>query len=190
MRSMTQLCVLSAIVAGAFTGPARADMIYTYTGNDFTGVTSPYTTSNYLSAVLDFSVALGPNYQYQRVYPVSFTLTSGVAGDAVTNNNGSAGIFVETDASGNIDGWYIGASSPVVPFTQTQHTLYDGAEFDYASYDNGSGNVEGAAGQWVTSVSAVPEPSSLIISVAALTGLWELRRRLSSAVRSGVALMA
>ncbi len=190
MRSMTRLYVLSAIVAGSFIGPARADTIYTYTGNDFVDVTSPYTTSNYLSAVLDFIVPLRPNFQYQQVIPDSFILTSGVAGDAITSNYGSAGFYIQTDGSGDIDGWYIGASSPVVPFTQTQYTLYDGAQFDYASYGDGSGGVGGAAGQWITSVSAVPEPSSLIIGVVALTGLWELRRRLRSAARSCTMLMA
>lgn len=186
MRSMIRLCALFAVAAGTFIGPARADTIYTYTGNNFVDVMLPYTTSNYLSAVLDFSTPLGPDHQYQQVTPDSFTLTGGVAGDIINADNGSASFWLQTDGSGNVNGWYIGGSSSVVPFTQTQYTRYDGAQFDYASSGGGSGGVTDNAGQWVTSVSNVPEPSSLIISVAALTGLWELRRRLTSAARSCV----
>jgi hypothetical protein len=184
MRPMTCLYALSTVLGGVLVGQARADVLYTYTGNSFTNAELPYSTSDHLSVTLDFAEAIGPNYGYLQVVPVSFTFTGGVVGDTTSNSpETSGGFYVQTDASGTINGWYMIARSPST-LVQSQHTLYDGAQYDYASYNNGVNNgaatVSGNAGQWVTSVSAVPEPSSLIISIAALASLWGLRRHRSA----------
>ncbi|MEB0023222.1 PEP-CTERM sorting domain-containing protein [Actimicrobium sp. CCI2.3] len=163
-------------------GSARADVTYTYTGNNFsTSATSPYSTSDHLSGVLDFAEALGPNLGYQRVAPVSFSFTGSVVGDSVTNtaNITDSGFFVRTNAAGVIDGWYIGISSPGNFFVQSQHTLYDGVQFDYFGKAGGHGSVLANAGQWAVTVSAVPEPETYAMLLAGLGLMGFMSRRKS-----------
>ena len=179
MRFITRICALSAILAGSFVGLAHADVIYTYSGNNFDNVQSPYSTSNHLSGILDFTTALGPNYAYAQVYPVSFTFTGGVPADTLSNDTGaSGGFFVQTNASGNIDGWYIGIGLSDVSIV-SQYTRYDGAQYDGIGRTDHKAYILNNEGYWTTSVSAIPEPSSLIIGITALTSLWGLGRRRS-----------
>ena len=190
MRCKACNYMLGAVLAGILAGPARADMIYTYTGNDFTSVTSPYVKSDFISGVLDFQTALGPNFAFQEVSPASFTFTGGVAGDTLTNLNSSGAFFAATDGYGNLDGWYMVTTSNTDPnaHVQLQNTPYDGTQLDFFTNTNADGYNQFAAGQWVASVSTVPEPSTLILMIAAVTGLWGVRRRWTSAARPGVAL--
>jgi len=179
MRFITRICALSAILAGSFVGLAHADVIYTYSGNNFDNVQSPYSTSDRLSGILDFATALGPNHAYAQVYPVSFTFTGGIPGDTLSNGTGVlGGFFARTDGSGSIDGWYIRIDSSDVGI-QSQYTRYDGVQYDTIGRTNHTAYIQNNEGHWTTSVSAVPEPSSLIISITALTGLWGLGRRRS-----------
>ncbi|HME72793.1 MAG TPA: hypothetical protein VKM54_23435, partial [Myxococcota bacterium] len=49
-------CLLAWIAS-----PATADVIYQYIGNPFTTVTSPYTTSEFVSGTIELSSVLPPN---------------------------------------------------------------------------------------------------------------------------------
>lgn len=177
MKSAIRFYALSAIVAATFFNPAHADVIYTYTGNNFSSATLPYSTSDHLSAVLTFKDALGQNYGYQKVVPDSFIFTVDGVGGSVTNNNStSGGIYVQTDASGVINGWYIGIESPNI-FIQSQYTRYDNVQFDYFGKTNSAGSVQGNAGQWIVTASNVPEPAPIALLGLGLLGLIASRRK-------------
>src|SRR5437016_12365885 len=83
----------------------RADTYtYTYTGNNFTTVTAPYTTGDSITGSFTLSAPLGPNYN-NEVTPISQEFS-----DGLVTFDSLADIFIfeiETDSSGNIDMWII-----------------------------------------------------------------------------------
>jgi hypothetical protein len=100
--------------------PLFADTVYTYTGNDFTFTdTSSFTTSNFVSGSFTTASPLAPNLNQNGQFTpatelsvISFSFSNG--NQTVTNTNsadsslpGEAGIWVETDSSGNLVGWLI-----------------------------------------------------------------------------------
>lgn len=73
----------SFVVAAALTmigaATARADTIYTYTGNDFNEVSGPYTTSEFISGYFVLASPLGDNTTTYDAGPVlSFSFSDGV----------------------------------------------------------------------------------------------------------------
>ena len=180
MKTVFRLAAIAAVLAAS--AAAHADVTYTYTGNDFTdGAMSPYSTSDHLSGILKFTAALGSNFSYKQVFPISFSFTGGVAGDAVTSFDGGGGFYAQTDATGVIDGWYI-AGSPVSSnnYIQSQFTRYDGAQFDYFKNNGNSASVTGNAGHWDVTVAAVPEPETYALMLAGLGALGMVARRRKS----------
>ena len=94
-------CVLSIAAA-------RADVTYSYTGNDFTSATSPYTTSDSVTGSITLTSALADNISSFSFEPaasiVSFSFSDGQ--QTITNANATTGQFAfETNSSGDIIGW-------------------------------------------------------------------------------------
>ncbi len=58
--------------------PARADTVYTYTGQPFTIAASPYTTDDFVSAVLTTATPLAPNLPLSGISLISLSLSDGV----------------------------------------------------------------------------------------------------------------
>ena len=64
---------------GALAAPrANADVVYTYTGNDFTFATAPYTTTDRVIASFDLPSVLAPNLVLTTITPSAWSFTDGV----------------------------------------------------------------------------------------------------------------
>jgi hypothetical protein len=81
------LCVIPVIAASLCAGAARANTIYTYTGEDFTDVSGLYTTSDSVDVTFTMTSPLADNLSYAILLPISYVFTDGV--DTITNTSPS-----------------------------------------------------------------------------------------------------
>jgi len=182
VSSLILRLALGFIALGSISGQAQT-YIYTYTGNDFTSVTGPYTSSDFITGSVAFSAPLGDNYDgsppatmlyfnfsdgdnYGGVRQIFSGLPNSYVGDSV----------FATDSSGAIVAWNFEVVGFVPLNTETSFTYVTvdqpGNVEDLSSIDTAFGNIgAGSAsdpGTWVETI--VPEPSVglLFVSSAAL----------------------
>jgi hypothetical protein len=89
---------------------AHANVILTYTGNDFTSFTAPYTATDKVTATITLAIPLG-NGVNEHVAPLAFTLNDGV--QTITNILPMLGVTFftfSTDNEGNIFRWQVEVS--------------------------------------------------------------------------------
>jgi hypothetical protein len=97
------VCILAVSVVAA-----EADTIYTYTGNPFTSVFGPYTTSDRVTGFFDLATPLANNLPETVISPISFSFSDGVQTITNTTPGVVVGSFsVATDASGKPEFWDI-----------------------------------------------------------------------------------
>jgi hypothetical protein len=166
---------------------ARADVTYTYTGNQFNdlrnGATCPPTCNVTGSFVV--ATALDPNLPLTLIMPLSFSLSS--AGITLTDGDPSgSSLSVGTDASGMISTWEwveLGPAASIEARILTENVpsiVADDVRFgdNSAPFVGFAGPTAGLLtndpGGWV---STVPEPSTLGLLASALAALALLRRR-------------
>ena len=101
------LFVLTAVAALSLAYPASVQAgptTYQYTGHHFTFVSGPYTTSDFVTAMVMLAGPLGANMPLTQVYPTAFTLSDGV--QTISNLTATGGFFYfATNASGAITEW-------------------------------------------------------------------------------------
>lgn len=190
-----RLFLFSALSILVLLMPARADTVYSYTGNPFTtGVTQnggltplpfgPFTANDSVSGSFTVPTPFGPFEPLHLITPTSFSFTDGV--DTITNLNSTLSSFqIRTDASGHIMDWDIFADSNNA-FVDTSNIMGTGGdqgqETDNQGHFAGAENLDDP-GKWTVSTT-VPEPSSLLLLASGAIGLaGVLRKRLLA--RSG-----
>src|SRR5271157_4794683 len=172
-------CLLAWIAS-----PATADVIYQYIGNPFTTVTSPYTTSEFVSGTIELSSVLPPNLNQAPTQVNAFSFSDGVQ----TLTSATLGLptdsLVSTDGSGTIVGFWefvFGGSNPEAPIIQTLNA-FPGMQGPVTQDEERLGNLAmgepiGAntnnPGVWTL----VPEPCTMICVATGIVGLAVRRRR-------------
>lgn len=178
------------LIWAAFCTPlANAGAVYTYTGNDFTSASAPFTTSEYITGSFTVATALGANLSLASITPTSFTFSDGV--DTVTNLNANSDLFqVATNNLGQINDWYIDINYNVGdgPLIQTLGPIRDLSNCcadiaENASHTLSASNPKGDNGSWVAT-GAAPEPSPFVLTTTALLALaFAARKRFALGIR-------
>jgi hypothetical protein len=104
--------IFTGVAALSLAYPASVQAVpttYQYTGNPFTVATGPYSTSDFVTAMVTLAAPLGANMPLTQVIPTAFTLSDGV--QTITNNGPGFVFFTSflfaTDASGAISMWSV-----------------------------------------------------------------------------------
>jgi hypothetical protein len=147
------LLALTAFAALSFAYPA-VPTTYTYTGNPFTDVNAPYTTSMFVTAMVTLANPLAPNMPLQTASVTAFTLSDGV--QTITNLTSSSFLIqFATGPTGAITAWAVNATmngSSITSFYIPDPL----SDFDQGTSqgDTGRGETTGprALGQWRTRV--------------------------------------
>jgi hypothetical protein len=174
------------VAAFLFNAVPNADgaTTYNYTGNVFTSVSAPYTTSDSVTGSFTLAVPLADNLtSFTTVTPQSFSFSDGVNGDTITNTSPGVGsqFSFETDASGAITKWQVVVDiNSVSNFSISTIDAPGGVGvFDQAQHGGGteSGENTNSPGTWV----AVPEAStySMVLAGLAIVGATICRRAAS-----------
>ncbi len=179
-------CTAMALCAAS---PIANAVTYSYTGNTFTSVSAPYTTSDSVSGTITLATPLAANLtSFTTVLPTSFSFTS--AGETISNSTPGSGsqFFFKTDAAGDITYWgatvYVGSVSQFSISTINAPTTYG----VYDSIQHGGGTEQGlvskSPGTWSV-MASVPEPEAYALTLAGLilVGSATARRKFSKSTR-------
>jgi PEP-CTERM motif len=175
---LTSNLLLGGLAACLLTLPVMADEIYTYTGQDFQVATGVYSTSDFVSGSFTLASPLGDNEVDDSLTPLSYSFSDGVQTITSASPPSDVTFDVSTDASGNIEGWFINLESPSPYFqisTQTTPNQEDlgvnGGSEGYNFLDEGSWTMTSSG------PSAVPEPGNVALIGLGLVAIGLVRRK-------------
>ena len=177
---MTRKFALVALAVGFLTAASvQADTMYKYTGNPFTFVSGPYTTSDFVSVMLSLASPLAANMPLTQVTPTLFSFSDGV--QTITNISANEFLFLfATGPTGNITQWSADGVLPSGGFIKTTNngrTVTDKAQ---TINPTGTALNIGSPGRWV--LAAAPDVgSSLTLLSLSLTALGVAARRFKRA---------
>jgi hypothetical protein len=151
---------------------ANAVEVLTYTGNDFTNVQSPYTTSDKVTATIELLTPLGSSLPLSGVDPISFGISDGQQTITQTDSIGAEFAFA-TDSSGNIIEWgiYVPSSMPTGALIESYNENLGASPIDEGNNPGSTsyGSVYDLPGTWP--ITSVPEPPTLYLFGAGLLGV-------------------
>jgi hypothetical protein len=161
--------------------PATGDVVYKYTGNPFTTVTSPYTTSDFVSGTIQLPSVLPPNQTEFSPTLDGYSFSDGVQDTFTQTNSQTTNTFdVNTDQNGRITNW----NFDLVSFQLAGHINTDN-NIGLGQRDEGDerailyirdaamGEVDGNPGTWTL----VPEPSTAFLLATGMVALAVRRHR-------------
>jgi hypothetical protein len=169
------MAAIAALVASLT--PAKADVIYSYTGNPFNvfaGVSCPSTCD--ITASFTVAQALPDDLSYDalvtNITPIAFSITDGVNTFTQLSNLSQTLISIGTDGSGTINKWdfyLIASGSPggsLATYAPNQDNIFqDYSQFTSSAYAYNRND----PGTW--SVSAVPELSTWAMMLIGFAGV-------------------
>lgn len=178
------MVLIGSVLAALVGSVARGAAIYEYTGNPFSFASGPFSTSDSVTAVVEFSSVPAPLGSFDETdiadYSFSagpFTLTPSTPGATV------AGTFT-FDATGAVETWLItvtgfaaGTGGGLDELINTDWNGVDGD--DFADVDDGTAGIafnEQVPGTWTL----VPEPGGAGLVLGCLSVVMWVRRRVVS----------
>ena len=162
-----------ALVATALISPlARADTVYTYTGNPFENFgpsnSGTIPTCPPICSISGFMVLASPIdfTDFRLVQVLSFNFTD--QNTVLTSSNADGFISVAGDGFGNISQWVLDIGEGTGP-VQLETINFEGGSTDSSGAPSqGFVFVAGNPGVWTSSTVATPEPSVLTLQVLGL----------------------
>ena len=178
--------MFTAVAALSLAYPASVQAVpttYQYTGNPFTRAFAPYTTSDFVTAMVTLAGPLGANMPLTTVTPTAFTMTDGV--QTISNHNATFVIFqFATDATADITDWEVVVKAGEFPAIGTFHNapLPQPATSDIAGHAPGvfATNSDNP-GEWSVHASAPDAGSTLSLMTLTLMALGLVARRFQRA---------
>ena len=174
---MKRKLALLAIVGGFLTAASvqAVPITYTYTGNPFTVVSAPYTTSDFVSGMLTLAGPLVANMPLTNVTNQvnAFSFTDGV--QTITLNNSAGYLFLfATGAGGQITQWevFVGQENG-----NTIDTTHAGVTTDRGRYGASIGYNIGTPGTWSSDGAVADTGSTLSLMTLTLTALGVAARQ-------------
>jgi hypothetical protein len=160
--------ILLAVAAFSLAYPASVQAVpttYQYTGNPFQVATAPYTTSDFVTAMVTLASPLPPNFA-DFVTPTAFTLSDGVQTITLQTAFSFGFVFI-TDATGAITFWNIEVFvlTPMWGLDSiTTFSMEEGGPpaADIGDSGGGGGINNDIAGTWAR-VSGVPDTGSTLL---------------------------
>jgi MYXO-CTERM domain-containing protein len=170
---------------------ANANVILTYTGNDFNTFSptlgspgQPYTATDKVTASITLANPLGDNLNLKSEIPLAFSISDGQQ----TLANTTPGIFFRslsfefsTNASGTIIGWNVYVDLDATNLIQTTGQLDAGNLVNPAE-----ASIRDDPGTWTETNVAVPAPPLSNLAALGVLGLaffWRRRRQILDLVR-------
>jgi hypothetical protein len=101
----------TAVAALSVACPASVQAVpttYQYTGNPFTAVIAPYTTSEFVTVMMTLAAPVAPNKPLTTISPIAFTFSDGVQTITNLTPNVTSIFQVVTGPAGTITGWFVG----------------------------------------------------------------------------------
>jgi hypothetical protein len=164
---------IALLLMGLSARCVKATTTYTYSGNDFTFVNSPFTTSDSIQG--NFTIAtLADNLSFGSITPTSYDFTDGVETGNQTNSIVDE-FEVSTNGGGQITEWdiEIGLDGGFIT-TDYAGSIIGGTDIGNNG-DGGIGFVNNDPGTWTATS---PEPSTFVLIPAGLVALaLQVRRK-------------
>ena len=177
-------CSLMFMAAAAFSlaYPSSVQAVpttYTYTGNPFTSVTTPYTTSMFVTAMVTLAGPLGANMPLTHVNPTAFTFFDGVQTLNSSNSHPNPIAFsFATNANGAIISWRVeadGGGSSIFTFNDVLGAGDGGHTSDAI------GSNRDSPGVWIQGNATPDAGSTLSLMTLTLMALGLVARRFQRA---------